>query len=55
VLLHHARARRPVAPLVVRTEGDACLMVRDHVGTLATIYADEMSWREDNCRVPNGT
>lgn len=28
-------------PFVVRTEGDACPMVRDHVGTLATIYADE--------------
>jgi transposase-like protein len=28
-------------PFVVRMEGDACPMVRDHVGTLATIYADE--------------
>jgi len=28
-------------PFVVRTEGDAVPMVRDHVGTLATIYADE--------------
>jgi hypothetical protein len=26
---------------VVRTEGDACPIVRDKVGTLATIYADE--------------
>lgn len=28
-------------PFVVRVEGDAVPMVRDHVGTLATIYADE--------------
>jgi transposase-like protein len=28
-------------PFVVRVEGDACPMVRDHVGTLATICADE--------------
>jgi transposase-like protein len=28
-------------PFVVRNEGDAVPMVRDHVGTLATIYADE--------------
>ena len=30
-------------PFVVRNEGDAVPMVRDHVGTLATIYADEGS------------
>lgn len=28
-------------PFVVRAEGDAVPLVRDHVGTLATIYADE--------------
>ncbi len=28
-------------PFVVRVEGDAVPMVRDHVGTLATIHADE--------------
>ena len=28
-------------PFVVRTEGDAVPFVRDHVGTLATIHADE--------------
>lgn len=28
-------------PFVVANEGDACPMVRDHVGTLATVYADE--------------
>jgi ISXO2-like transposase domain len=28
-------------PFVVRTEGDAVPCVRDHVGTLATIHADE--------------
>lgn len=28
-------------PFVVRVEGDAVSLVRDHVGTLATIYADE--------------
>jgi hypothetical protein len=28
-------------PFVVRNEGDAVPMVRDHVGTLATIHADE--------------
>lgn len=28
-------------PFIVRNEGDAVPMVRDHVGTLATIYADE--------------
>lgn len=28
-------------PFVVRNEGDAVPFVRDHVGTLATIYADE--------------
>lgn len=28
-------------PFVVRTEGDAVPFVRDHVGTLATIFADE--------------
>lgn len=28
-------------PFVVRSEGDAVPMVRDHVGTLATIHADE--------------
>lgn len=28
-------------PFVVVTEGDACPIVRDRVGTLATIYADE--------------
>jgi transposase-like protein len=28
-------------PFVVLTEGDACPIVRDRVGTLATIYADE--------------
>lgn len=32
-------------PFVVRSEGDAVPFVRDHVGTLATIYADEgSSW-----------
>ena len=30
-------------PFVVRTEGDAVPFVRDHVGTLATIHADEGS------------
>ncbi len=30
-------------PFVVRTEGDAVPMVRDHVGTVATIMADEGS------------
>ena len=30
-------------PFVVRHEGDAVPMVRDHVGTLATIHADEAS------------
>lgn len=30
-------------PFVVRTEGDAVPFVRDHVGTLATIFADEGS------------
>lgn len=30
-------------PFVVANEGDAVPMVRDHVGTLATIYADEGS------------
>lgn len=30
-------------PFVVRNEGDAVPMVRDHVGTLATIHADEGS------------
>jgi hypothetical protein len=28
-------------PFVFRNEGDACPLVSDHVGTLATIYADE--------------
>ena len=30
-------------PFVVRSEGDAVPMVRDHVGTVATIMADEGS------------
>ena len=30
-------------PFIVRNEGDAVPYVRDHVGTLATIYADEGS------------
>ncbi|MEP6785082.1 MAG: IS1595 family transposase [Sphingomonadales bacterium] len=30
-------------PFIVRNEGDAVPFVRDHVGTLATIYADEGS------------
>jgi len=30
-------------PFVVRSEGDACPIVRERVGTLATIYADEGS------------
>ena len=30
-------------PVVVANEGDAVPMVRDHVGTLATIHADEGS------------
>ena len=27
-------------PFIVANEGDACPIVRDRVGTLATIYAD---------------
>jgi hypothetical protein len=38
---HHARARGPLAPVRCPQEGDAVPFVRDHVGTLATIYADE--------------
>lgn len=34
-------------PFVVRVEGDAVPLVRDHVGTLATIYADEGSGWDD--------
>ena len=34
-------------PFVVRAEGDAVPLVRDHVGTLATIYADEGSGWDD--------
>lgn len=34
-------------PFVVRSEGDAVPLVRDHVGTLATIYADEGSGWDD--------
>ena len=34
-------------PFVVRVEGDAVPLVRDHVGTLATIYADEGTGWDD--------
>lgn len=34
-------------PFVVRREGDAVPLVRDHVGTLATIYADEGTGWDD--------
>jgi transposase-like protein len=34
-------------PFVVRAEGDAVPLVRDHVGTLATIYADEGTGWDD--------
>jgi transposase-like protein len=34
-------------PFIVRNEGDAVPMVRDHVGTLATIHADEGTGWDD--------
>ncbi len=34
-------------PFVVRSEGDAVPFVRDHVGTLATVYADEGTGWDD--------
>ncbi len=34
-------------PFIVRHEGDAVPLVRDHVGTLATIYADEGTGWDD--------
>jgi transposase-like protein len=40
VVIMRERKGRSI-PFVVRVEGDAVPLVRDHVGTLATIYADE--------------
>jgi hypothetical protein len=34
-------------PFIVANEGDACPIVRDRVGTLATIYADEGTGWDD--------